>query len=320
MDSPLSALAADLMWSLWTELGIPGILRNHAGFAIDPEPLIVVTPRLAGDDLRLVEEALRWCQVHGHRVSIGRLKALFTARSADTRAHFSDFAVSLAEQGGPRWPRSGDLTTRFGKISGKVPPLLPVDRAALVRFRLRGLSGLGARADVLAELLARTGRWTGPGDLPDIGYTRRAISDVLADLAETGLVNALSEGRAIRYRLAEPSALAQLVGPLPGHFPWWSAIFLLVELGLELDRSRERPANIRRVLANITAERILERLAMALELNNFPKTKENIDYYDVVMDWISTRVQEIVLGRSPALELVPTGRYLIPRLAAPVNA
>lgn len=37
-----------LLWSAWTELGVRGVERRHERVAVDPEPLIVFTPALAG--------------------------------------------------------------------------------------------------------------------------------------------------------------------------------------------------------------------------------------------------------------------------------
>ena len=44
--------AADLAWSLWTELGVSGVVRRHSGIVIDLEPLLAATPALASDDPR----------------------------------------------------------------------------------------------------------------------------------------------------------------------------------------------------------------------------------------------------------------------------
>ncbi len=56
--------AADLAWSLWTELGVPGVIRRHASLVVDPEPLLVATPELARTDQRLQDEVLRWWKAH----------------------------------------------------------------------------------------------------------------------------------------------------------------------------------------------------------------------------------------------------------------
>jgi hypothetical protein len=73
ISAAISDAILDLLWSAWTELGVPGVERTHQRFAIDPDPLIVFTPALAKDDPRLVEQAAAWCGRHGAVVSKTRL-------------------------------------------------------------------------------------------------------------------------------------------------------------------------------------------------------------------------------------------------------
>ena len=59
----------EILWSAWTELGVPGVERRHRRVVADPEPLIVFTPALAANDPRLIEQAAAWCERHGDVVS-----------------------------------------------------------------------------------------------------------------------------------------------------------------------------------------------------------------------------------------------------------
>ena len=47
LGKEFDALALDLAWSLWAELGVDGAARRHDWQAIDLEPLIIFTARLA---------------------------------------------------------------------------------------------------------------------------------------------------------------------------------------------------------------------------------------------------------------------------------
>ena len=76
MTERITRLVIDLGWSLWTELGVPGVIRRHAHVAIDPEPLIVFSPWLLRHDARLQEEVVRWCVAHADRISASRLHGL----------------------------------------------------------------------------------------------------------------------------------------------------------------------------------------------------------------------------------------------------
>ena len=67
----------DLLWSLWEELGVSGVVpRRHGDVFIDPEPLILFTA-LHGDlDPRLRDESIDWAITYGNYVSKARIKRL----------------------------------------------------------------------------------------------------------------------------------------------------------------------------------------------------------------------------------------------------
>ena len=46
LSQEVDRLALDLAWSLWSELGVDGVVRRHDWQAIDLEPLIIFTARL----------------------------------------------------------------------------------------------------------------------------------------------------------------------------------------------------------------------------------------------------------------------------------
>jgi len=54
----LTAPLRELAWSLWTEFGVPGGVRNHRGVALDIEQLIVISPLLFEHDPRLRDQCL----------------------------------------------------------------------------------------------------------------------------------------------------------------------------------------------------------------------------------------------------------------------
>jgi hypothetical protein len=56
----IDALALDLAWSQWAELGVDGAVRRHDWQAIDLEPLIIFTAHLGGADNRLRASAIDW--------------------------------------------------------------------------------------------------------------------------------------------------------------------------------------------------------------------------------------------------------------------
>ena len=57
----VAELATELCWGAWSELGVSGWGRTHREWAIDPEPLILLTASLDKHDPRLRDEATDWC-------------------------------------------------------------------------------------------------------------------------------------------------------------------------------------------------------------------------------------------------------------------
>jgi hypothetical protein len=76
MHHSIARLATDLAWSLWGELGVPSVVRNHTQVVVDPEPLVLAAPFIAQHDARLRDEIRRWCAAHADRISTSRLKGL----------------------------------------------------------------------------------------------------------------------------------------------------------------------------------------------------------------------------------------------------
>jgi hypothetical protein len=210
-----AALAA----SLWAELGAP-LARLHSHVAVDPEPLIVFTPTLARNEGRLLGLAASWCLRYEARISASRLAHVAKRAPRGVAEAWEAFRGDLAAHGGS-WgkpapsPRPVDV-----RVVG-----LDITRPALIRLRMRGLAGVAARADVLVELLARANEWHS-AQVGDPIATRRSTDVVLTDLVATGLVDERTTGGRREVRLAEPNALARLVGGAADlAYPSWAQIF-----------------------------------------------------------------------------------------------
>ncbi len=75
---------AQLGWSLWTELGVSGVVRKHRHHAIDPEPLIIYTAALQDIDPRLRDESTDWCTRYHTFISKTRLRNLLKSQDEST--------------------------------------------------------------------------------------------------------------------------------------------------------------------------------------------------------------------------------------------
>jgi hypothetical protein len=235
----------DLVWSLWTELGVPGPRRDHRRAIVDPERLLMVTPLFARADARLSDLVFAWCVQHGTRLSGSRLTALVRTAHPDVRFAAEAFLAELATAGVP--------LVRVQPLSAARPRShrdLPIDagRPALMRLRTRALVGVGGRADLLVALLSAGDAWVSASSLVDeVGMAKRHIARVLAELADGTIVHGRQRGNVREFRLANPGALAELVAlPEDAVFPRWGAVFEWMRLAAELGAlPADRPATLR---------------------------------------------------------------------------
>ncbi len=285
-----------LAWSLWSELGAPGLSREHSHVVLDPEPIIVATPSLMGDDPRLRDQVLGWCLAHSGRVSASRLKGLLRVSTPAVVERFGGLAAALARHG-VRWPAAPSSLPWPDASKLKGP--LPVERPALLRFRLRALCGVGARADVLAELLGSGGAWLSAAQLARQGYTKRNIALLMAELEVAGVLQARRDGAAFLYRLAKPKLLLDLLGAEGAAAPAWQAILALALDLLFFSRTESAPATVRRVEADAFRRRAVP-LSQLLELPAPPPTRGAPDAWDSVLEWGTKQIRDLAIGASPA--------------------
>jgi len=291
MSSDLQGAVVDLAWSLLTELGVPGLVRLHQGVAIDPEPVVLLASLLVEEDPRLRDQLLSWLLQHGSLLSVSRLGGLMKAGGPTLQARFSKVAQTVRATGGPRLPSPTEAVAYAGAREPKSMSL-PLGRPSLVRLRLRALCGVGARADVLAELLLHGKRWTRTVDLADIGYSKRSVASMLSELAEAGVVERVSQGNAHRFRLARLDALAALVVGDGLERLDQVAVLRLVEALLDMDGLRALPAVVRRVEATKRHAR-LSTLAMQLDLGAPPLVRGVEEAWELLLGWGLNSVREI---------------------------
>lgn len=299
MSSPgLTRHATDLLWSLWTELGVSGVLREHPDVEIDPEALIVATPMIATEEPRLLEQALAWCVSCEERIATNRLDGLLRLFPEEESARFYPFASAVNAATGSRWPAaSASAMHSPGRLKPISPPLT---RTSLLRLRARALCGVGARADVVTELLLRPESWVAAEDLLDTGHSKRTIARTLADLGEAGLVSNLRVGNSRRFCLANPAALGDVLGGVPENAPRWTSIFRLVVLVLRLDAPPAPSLLLQRVAATKLWEAVSP-LADLLWLDPAPNPRGEPEAWKLLRAWAEAQLELLALGLSPAI-------------------
>src|SRR5258708_5802400 len=121
----IDALALDLAWSLWAELGVDGAARRHDWQAIDLEPLIIFTAHLGGADSRLRASTIDWCITNARFASAFRLRHLAERAGAATRAAFGRYSATVRAHAKAPWPGEGGPFTLSHPSPSRSPDLRP---------------------------------------------------------------------------------------------------------------------------------------------------------------------------------------------------
>jgi hypothetical protein len=243
LSQEVDALALDLAWSQWAELGVDGTARRHDWQAIDLEALIIFTSHLGDADSRLRASAIDWCITHSRFASAFRLRNLADQASPATRAAFGRFAATVRAHTKAPWPGQGDPLTLLHPGRMGSPDLR---RPSLVQLRLRALVGVSARAEILKLMLADPDRPLSASTLAeDAAYGKGSVAQALDMLTQAGIVQVQPDANRLLYRLSRPGELAQTLQWLPSVFPVWSPIFRMTEAITDYAHSATGPPSTR---------------------------------------------------------------------------
>ena len=297
-SEPLFEALRGLGWSLFTELGVPGVGRNHQRIALDPEPIVVAVPSLFELDPRLRDQVYGWCATNAGRLSVSRLQGLSRDLPEQARTAFHGLAATLRKHAKIKWPDEGEPP--WARPPEVKPRRLPLERPALLRFRVRALCGVGARADVLSELIGRSTAWTRASELAEAGYSKRAVAGILSELSDAGVAQQLAAGNALTFQLAHNDEFRALLGADHLAFPNWARVMLALLTFLELSDLEQESPTTRRIEGNKRRE-LLRKLADELWLDTPPITRGNPAAWEDLMSWATRSAQELSAGVSPAL-------------------
>lgn len=272
---PLLDRALDLAWSHWTGLGVRGT-SIPPETAVDPEALIYFTASVADLDPRLRDEATGWWRRFQHHVSRPRLTRLAASFSRGVVAKFEAMTKPTHDR----------------QDRGDKARLEHLDHPARALLRLRCVFGATARAEILLALLTE---WSDSSQgatalaLSEVGYSKRNIALVLEDLRLGGLLVASSEGNRVRFRVADPQALASVLSPLPSTSGRWHLrlpiVADFVELARELHGKDARVQSLRARKRFSAHARTLEALGLK------PPSHLTADtYWSGLQEWLSAEV------------------------------
>ena len=282
----------DVLWSLWTEMGVLGTVRNHTDVLLDPEALILFTAELGHLDPRLRTESLDWCIQFGDCISVSRLKNLRKIIGSSER--FSQYAAEVNAATTLRWPLDdGGVVDAESVATGKSQTPDLQNRPSLLRLRLRALVGVGARSDVLAELLYR--RRCTASELSTVGYSKKQVAVILDDLFRAGLLRRISERNTHKYELVSEDVLSQLIGAPPTYYALWGACFrVLLSFHRVLTAEEKKSQNLKLMALNrVVIEQVdeIESLRWGTPVNADADT-----FFLCVIDWILERAKRTANG------------------------
>ena len=213
----------NLAWSLWTELGVAGVLRNHQKILILVEELILFTSVLSESDSRLRDESMDWCAQFHRFISISRLRSLMDDFKG-FQGSFSKFAVALNAVSNANWPVIIPTDSLKISLSGK-SSLRPYASPALLNMRARSIFGTGSRADLITFFLVHPNSDFSVSEAAEIGYSKRNLADVLIDLHFGKLFGKFMHGNQQRYFVNRESPIFQMLQPIPEYPRSWRLVF-----------------------------------------------------------------------------------------------
>jgi hypothetical protein len=261
-----AALELNITWGAWAELGVSGWARTHRDWAVDPEPLIIVTPLIAARDARLRDEALDWCIHNWRHISRVRLRNLLRTQSDDVTDAYAGFAATVNAHGGANWPAESQASA-FATTGRSMPPAL--SRDSLIWLRMRAMFGVSARTEILRYFLTHErGRASVTALAAASGYTKRNIADECTTLQRAGVLAVRTVLNRLYYSLDRDTQLRAFVGEPPAVLPDWTALFRLsravVHLSEAASRLPARALNVEASRALSDLEDDLDRLELAL--------------------------------------------------------
>jgi len=297
MDRLLARSSADLVWGLWKELGVPGVVRLPHPPVLDVEWLLVHTPFLAANDPRLDELAFGWCAQHHNRVSTRRLRSVAERVEPEVADLFWAWAAELRSVARINWVKADDATPSSRNIRRI---RLDITRSPLVALRVRAVFGVGARADIICELLAKEGQWLRASEFVEVGYTKSTAITVLSDLARARVLSSTARSNATVYTLGAGTLLKDLLDAHDSTWINWGQVFGVITRLVRLEADGEKPDAVLRVYAD-QARRDLESLVVALGWPALPKTTNVSEGYQAMMQWGADRLGEVIAPRIDGL-------------------
>jgi hypothetical protein len=261
--SRLHAALVDRAAMQWSALGVT-LQAPRERAVVDTEALVGLTAAVGAADARVWEGAIAWCGRHGRSVNSARLKRVVAEMGIAADA-LAEFGSAARRAGAPPWPVTGgaERSTPRGESRDDLVVVRPTRDAARLLWSLRATFGVNARADIVANLLARPGSLLTVLELAHLTrFTKRNAAVALEDLVLSGVVERLGLGAVGRFRLRDRHGLLRWLDLLDSiDYPDWVARYTI---GLAVSAFLGTTTLSPRVRA-IEAREVVTRLRPAIE-------------------------------------------------------
>lgn len=244
----------NFVWGQWCRIGVAGSAPEKARWVIDPEALLAFTTEVARRDARMFDEVLDWLATNGRWINAQRLSTIVKQDKTGVPSVMGAIASWMSTQDkSMKWrgiacraipieqkkkeplftaQPKGIATSveqpearfeRYGLLRGPIHTrgmtmAVNMKDPRNVVFRCRAVFGIGIRADVMAYLVSTNGDYA--RRIAEIlGYNHMRVSEVLAGMAEAGMVSVHSAGRTKHYR-ADRAQWRSAILPDPSGMQW----------------------------------------------------------------------------------------------------
>jgi len=238
---------ADVAYRQWRQLGIGFFPASETStpHVIDLEALIVFTLLTAEDNKRLTEGALEWILKNRSWINGSRLKRLGILLGKQEKKTYDHSVLVLLDQ--IRTDSEEQLVRHITTLPGMekfsrrgILSDLNLNDPQLLQLRLRALSGVNARAEILLFLLQHE-YGNSNAMARDIGFAQKQVYLILENWTHANILHRIRKGRAGNYSLRNRKHWLDVlnISKTPEPLNWIQAFGLLVRIYFIMQESED---------------------------------------------------------------------------------
>lgn len=270
----------ELIWSQWITMGVSGNAQFARKWIIDPEALVIITCRIGRYDPRVFDAMLEWLGIHQRFLNVQRLKTLNSQKGLSGGNLLTAIANLLIKPSSrSKWGRIADQIPQgevrqeslfylkdgrphphptqpdpaFGKAGfsrqkyydRQVVKQFRADCSANLILKLRAVFGVNARCEIIAYLATHS--QANPTETAAaVGYSQKAVHNVMNELFQSGTVTKRIKGRETLYSLRKKEwlPLLSLKQPEVRWLDWKGIYSFMIAVWAILDDSKHQDENL----------------------------------------------------------------------------